>query len=256
MNRTLARTGGALGCALALVLGVDYVSMAATGQSLLLGKLNTANTTTKVSNTGAGPALALTVKGSASAPFSTNGKGKVVNLFADRAAVADSAKSAATAGDAKTLNGWAVSDVSTLAMTWGRYDSSTNSYSEPGDVTMSHPLTGVFCIAVAGISHDSGQIVAAPDFDSDTTEVGSLVPQAVVEVNSAAPDCALGEFEVVTLEQLPTDLAAGTDQSIAYFDQGFSFHVLGLPPASVNAANAISPKRRGTTHTLHLKAVK
>ena len=262
MNRTLARTGTALGCTLALVFGVDYVSMAATGQSLLLGKLNSANATTQVRNTGSGPVLALNVKSTSTAPFTTNGKGKVTNLYADRAALADRATNATNSGhataadDSATLNGYAVSDVATLGMTWGRFNATTMTYSEPGDVTMSHPSTGVFCIAVSGISHDSGQLVATADYDSDTTQVGTLVPQAVVEVDSSAKDCATGSFEVVTLQQVPTDLYNQIDQSLGFVDQGFSFTVVGLPPASVNAFSVTPPKKVANLRTRPLKVAK
>jgi hypothetical protein len=76
---------------LATVTVSDVLTYAATGSSLVLGKLNTAKTTTIVQNTGTAPALKLVTKSSATAPMIVNGKGKVTNLYSDRAATADNA---------------------------------------------------------------------------------------------------------------------------------------------------------------------
>jgi hypothetical protein len=69
----------------------DALTFAATGSSLLLGKLNKAGTTTIVQNTGNGAALKLVTQATTSPPMIVNGKGKVVNLYSDRAATADNA---------------------------------------------------------------------------------------------------------------------------------------------------------------------
>jgi len=84
MRTWLTRILATVGAATMLVVGFDYVTYAATGQSLLLGRSNSANRTTSVTNTGSGPALSLVTRSSATAPFATNAKGKVVNLNADR----------------------------------------------------------------------------------------------------------------------------------------------------------------------------
>jgi hypothetical protein len=76
---------------LATVTVSDVLTYAATGSSLVLGKLNTAKTTTIIQNTGTAPALKLATKSSATAPMIVNGKGKVTNLYSDRAATADNA---------------------------------------------------------------------------------------------------------------------------------------------------------------------
>ena len=52
----------ALALMCALVLGMDYVAFAATGQSVLLGKVNKANQVTTIERTTAGPALKLVTK--------------------------------------------------------------------------------------------------------------------------------------------------------------------------------------------------
>lgn len=63
---------------------IDGASYAATGASLVLGRLNTAGATTTVVNSGAGPALRLLTFSPTSAPFTTNSTGKVARLNADR----------------------------------------------------------------------------------------------------------------------------------------------------------------------------
>jgi hypothetical protein len=78
-----------VGAAALLVIGFDAVTYAATGSSLLLGRVNKAGTVTTVANTGNGAALSLVTRSTASAPFTTNAKGLVPNLFAGRAANAD-----------------------------------------------------------------------------------------------------------------------------------------------------------------------
>jgi hypothetical protein len=80
-----------IGAGVLLFAASDAITYAATGSSLVLGKINTANAATTIQNTGAAPALRLLTKSSATAPLIVNGKGKVTNLYADRAATADNA---------------------------------------------------------------------------------------------------------------------------------------------------------------------
>ncbi len=72
-----------LGVGLMLVVGLDYVSYAATGQSMVLGKANEASKVTALKRTTSGPALKLTVK-PGSAPLAVNSSKKVAKLNADR----------------------------------------------------------------------------------------------------------------------------------------------------------------------------
>jgi hypothetical protein len=80
-----------IGAGVILFAASDAATYAATGSSLVLGKINAANATTTIQNTGTSPALKLVTKSAATAPFAVNGKGKVKNLYADRAATADNA---------------------------------------------------------------------------------------------------------------------------------------------------------------------
>ena len=81
-----------IGAAALMFMATDAVTYAATGSSLVLGRLNQANATTTIQNTGTTPALKLVTKSTATAPMIVNGKGKVTNLYADRAATADNAR--------------------------------------------------------------------------------------------------------------------------------------------------------------------
>src|SRR5687768_14784111 len=72
-----------LAVGLMLVVGIDYVSYAATGKSMVLGKANEASKVTALKRTTPGPALKLTVK-PGSAPLAVNSTGKVAKLNADR----------------------------------------------------------------------------------------------------------------------------------------------------------------------------
>ncbi len=84
MSMRIERTLAVFGAAALLVLGFDTITLAATGQSLLLGRINTAGATTTVSNTGASPVLNLLSGSTSAAPFTTNARGRVFNLNADK----------------------------------------------------------------------------------------------------------------------------------------------------------------------------
>ena len=75
-----------------LVLGFDYATFAATGDSLILGKTNKATKATKIQRTTPGPVISLKAKKKSNPPFATNAKGKVKNLNADTLDGVDSSK--------------------------------------------------------------------------------------------------------------------------------------------------------------------
>jgi hypothetical protein len=66
-----------------LVVGVDYVTFAANGDSLILGHLNAANDTTVLTKHGPGPALRLNSAGPGSPALAVDSKAKVAKLNAD-----------------------------------------------------------------------------------------------------------------------------------------------------------------------------
>ncbi len=67
-----------------LVVAADYASYAATGQSLLLGRRNTADQVTVLKRTTDGAALKVRTSSKTDSPFVVNGHGKVKHLNADR----------------------------------------------------------------------------------------------------------------------------------------------------------------------------
>jgi len=90
MSRLSGRRALAVGgAAVILVLGLDSITYATTGTSLILGKANKAGAVTTVQNTGKGSALNLVTKSATTAPLTTNAKGLVKNFYAARAANAD-----------------------------------------------------------------------------------------------------------------------------------------------------------------------
>lgn len=72
----------ALGIACALVLAIDYVSFAATGQGVILGKVNKANKVTTIQRTNNGPAASFVTKAN-QPPFAVTRNTKVARLNAD-----------------------------------------------------------------------------------------------------------------------------------------------------------------------------
>ena len=66
-----------------LVVGVDYATFAANGDSLILGHLNNANATTVLTKQGPGPALKLNSAGPGSPALAVNSGHKVAKLNAD-----------------------------------------------------------------------------------------------------------------------------------------------------------------------------
>jgi len=73
-----------IGLVTAVGLVGNSVSLAATGQGLVLGKGNTAKSATGIQRTTTGPVLSLKNKRATDAPFAVNGRGRVINLNADR----------------------------------------------------------------------------------------------------------------------------------------------------------------------------
>jgi len=78
----LATAAAVVTSAALLVAGFDLATYAATGDSLLLGKLNKSGTTTTVNNLGRGPVLNL-IGGKPYPPLQVNSKKKVANFNAD-----------------------------------------------------------------------------------------------------------------------------------------------------------------------------
>jgi hypothetical protein len=65
-------------------------------------------------------------------------------------------------------------------------------------------------------------LVALPDGSNNTTLLGNNAADADIEVKSDAPDCAAGQFEIVTYQQTFSVLNLLTN---TLTNQGFSFLV-------------------------------
>jgi hypothetical protein len=87
----LQRVLAVIGAGVLLFAASDAITYAATGSSLVLGVINHATSLTTIQNTGPGSALRLVTSSGATPPLVVNGKGKVANLYSDRAATADNA---------------------------------------------------------------------------------------------------------------------------------------------------------------------
>jgi hypothetical protein len=200
-----------IGAGMLLFAASDAVTYAATGSSLVLGKINAANATTTIQNTGTTPALKLLTKSSATPPLVVNGKGKVANLYADRAATADNARKVGgktiaqvRAGiDAATVGGKTAAQISSAATahtSWGTM-SFGGVWASSGDLAITHPVTGFWCITVNGIDLHTlatGTAVATSRWDMDMHNVASPGTLPVVEVSAGGGIACPTGFYVVT----------------------------------------------------------
>jgi len=73
-----------IGAVTVLVLVANTIALAATGKAILAGRSNTAANATGITRTTSGTALVVKTKSTANSPFAVNGRGKVVNLDADK----------------------------------------------------------------------------------------------------------------------------------------------------------------------------
>jgi hypothetical protein len=151
-----------------LFAATDAITYAATGSSLVLGKINQANAVTTIQNTGTGNALRLLTKSTATAPLVVNGKGKVTNLYSDRAATADNAARVGGKTPAQI-----VADASAGHLAWGAVNRFGLTAGSP-NVKVTHVSTGNWCVTVQGVNLsalNSGGITATPVFDWDDTSI-------------------------------------------------------------------------------------
>jgi uncharacterized protein YjbI with pentapeptide repeats len=185
MSRT-TRVLTALVVGLLLVLGFDGITYAATGSSLLLGKVNKAGAVTTVQNTGSGAALNLVTRTSAYPPFTTNGAGLVKNLYAARAANANTVGGLTPTQlrsgiDAATVGGKTIAQV---RRTCSEADSAPGAnfagcYFAGTTITAITDLTGAnFAGATLHGEYMSGVILNAANFQGATVELGTNLGQA------------------------------------------------------------------------------
>jgi predicted regulator of Ras-like GTPase activity (Roadblock/LC7/MglB family) len=165
----------------------DALTFAATGSSLVLGRTNSANATTVIQNTRTGAALKLITKSSSSSPLAVNGKGKVTNLYADRAARAD---------DAAKLGGRTPGQVRADATgpSFGRTivsDSIVDSSGEAGtSVSMTIGVDGMPWLAYNGVT--SGGAKLAHCFSPDCSTAGTGLLWTIDSLSTRGTSIAIG----------------------------------------------------------------
>jgi hypothetical protein len=172
--RHLKTTLAVVGAAVILALAGNTVALAATGQNFLLGKTNLASTVTTVERTTAGPAFKITNDTPASAPFVTNGTGKVTNLNADK------------------LDGLSSSGFAAAPLGWGYVN--TN-----GTISNAHNATAVwdagdgwYEITIPGeeIFYSDYLPTITPSCENKTVGYGSVSGKLVVEFGAGDTQCA------------------------------------------------------------------
>ena len=229
-------------------------------------------------NTGAGPVLTLTTKSTAAAPFATNAKGKVANLFADRAATADNSSKLGgqtlaqvrsggdagtlggqtlaqvrSGGDAATVAGKTVAEITSYGRAHGVVNGIQSSYVATSNVAVSRVSAGIYCITVVGVTPAGGDIVATPDFATDTTRIGDADLHTLVEVDSSSTDCLASQFEVRTLDVTPANIGNATEQNVAAADSGFSFLIVGSDTTAPSLAHGVPLGVQAPTKTNRTK---
>jgi hypothetical protein len=147
-----------------------------------------------------------------------NGKGRVVNLYADRAATAD---------NASKLGGRTLAQVNAAAtghLSWGATGSGGVVLGHSPDLTLTFLGGGAWCASVAGVDLESlshAGITATPIMKYDSTSVGNVSARSThVEIDAlAGVVCPTGVF-VFTYT---VDEAAGTSSNT---DSGFELTVI------------------------------
>jgi hypothetical protein len=227
--RRFERPFAVLGAAAVLVVGIESVSVAATGSTFILGRSNTASSTTVLTTTKAGsPALSLRTKSKTTAPFTTNARGKVVNLNSDKVDGLDASAIIAagrTGGSADTLGGKTAAQLVAQARTnvdatkvGGKTPSQivadarssiiafaiiasdgTVVRGTPGIVVSRPNGTGFTCLTVPGFSPTSSVAVVGPEWLGSATQSGTPGTKSIVEASREPSSfCPSGNFLVAS----------------------------------------------------------
>ena len=129
MKRSVERIAAVVGAAALAVVCIDAVSVAATGNGLVLGHVNSAIKVTTIKNTCSRAALNLQTKKATSAPCTTNATGQVKNLNASQVG--------GLSADQLRGHSGLVSKTGAVSRT-------------SCGLTVSHPSIGMYCVSVAG----------------------------------------------------------------------------------------------------------
>jgi hypothetical protein len=241
-RRRFERPLAVIGAAALLVVGIESVSVAATGSTFILGRSNTASSTTVLTTTKAGsPALSLRTKSKTTAPFTTNARGKVVNLNSDKVDGLDASAIIAagrTGGSADTLGGKTAAQLVAQART--NVDAATVGGKTPaqivedasaatvafaqvsGDgvlirgtagIVVTRTTTGFTCLTVPGFSPTTAVAVASPDWVGSSTGFGTPGTTSIVEVaRQESGNCSSASaFLVVSYRDNGTNVALSNE---------------------------------------------
>jgi hypothetical protein len=188
-----------VGAGVVLFAASDAVTYAATGSSLIMGRINQATSATTIQNTSTGSALRLITASTLTPPMVVNGKGKVVNLYADRAATAD---------NATKLGGLSVAQIKTAAKGAPGTPGTPGANGDPGDP--GPRPAGLIWVAQSGGQFTSVSAALAAITDNGPahpylikvapgayTESGSVVLKDRVDIEGSGQDvttitCACG----------------------------------------------------------------
>jgi hypothetical protein len=203
MRKSVERIAAVIGATAIAVVAIDAVSVAATGNGLVLGHVNSAGKTTTINNTGSGAVLNLHTKKSTSPPLTTNATGQVQNLNASK------------------VGGYTASQ---LRGHWALVNLNASVTSTSGGISATSPGAGIYCLTVAGANPSTSIATVSPDYAHDTTDTGALT-WAVVEPRSKSippsVSCAANQFEVRTFAAAVN--AAGPTATLTPHAEPFSF---------------------------------
>jgi hypothetical protein len=193
--RRLKTLASALVVAFVVIAALDYTASAATGGKFILGHLNKAGKQTVLKRTTSGPALGLTTKSSANAPFTTNARGKVGNLNAD------------------LLDGYDAVDLGTRAYTAVAANGSLHPSDSDGPIggssfgitqsnVTAHSVTGTYCFHPS-FAPKSAQVSAVGDLGAASSSF--IVATVTVRTSHGLSNCGTNDTVRVRTFIVPAD---------------------------------------------------
>jgi hypothetical protein len=194
--RRLKTLASALMIAIVVIAALDYTASAATGGKFILGHLNKAGKQTVLKRTKSGAALGLTTKSSASAPITTNARGKVTNLNSDLLDGLDSSSFArAGAYAAVAANG-------TLNPSDGQGPIGGSASGLTASNVTAHTVTGTYCFHPS-FAPKSAMVSAIGDFGASTSSF--IVATVTVRTNHQLSNCDTNDTVRVRTFAIPAD---------------------------------------------------
>jgi hypothetical protein len=193
--RRLKTIASALLIAFVVIAALDYTASAATGGKFILGQLNKSGKQTVLKRTKPGPALGLVTKSSATAPFTTNGRGKVGNLNADLLDGMDSTNLGTRAYAAVGANG-------NLNPSDADGPIGGSSFGLTQSNMTAHSITGTYCLHPSFVPK-SAQVSAIGDFGAASSSF--IVATVTVRTNHQLSGCGTSDTVRVRTYAIPAD---------------------------------------------------